>query len=239
MKILAIDCTTHYSNIAVISGSQALFEQSSLERGSHSINLMRDIDSALARCGLKICDIDLIGITTGPGSFTGIRIGLSTVNSISFALRIPVAGIDTLSALARNCAFHEGFVFTAMDARKKEIYGALFRVEKGIFKEIIPPFVTTPSAAEKLIRSGCGGAEVVCVGDAFIKYNDIFREIDNFKIPSGDIHKVSAAKMGFFVLEKYKNNFSLSPVQPFYIRKSEAEMKNSPLSCESLRLTTS
>ncbi|MBM4387867.1 MAG: tRNA (adenosine(37)-N6)-threonylcarbamoyltransferase complex dimerization subunit type 1 TsaB [Deltaproteobacteria bacterium] len=225
LKILSIDCTTLYSNIAVISGKQVLFEQSSLEKASHSVNLLADIDSALSRCGLKIHDIGLMGVTTGPGSFTGIRIGLSTVNSISFTLKIPVAGIDALSALARNCAFHEGFVFAGMDARKKEIYGALYRIKKGIFEEIIPPFVATPAVAAKIVRSGCCGSDAICSGDAFIKYEGIFAGTDGFITPPAYTHRVSASKVGFLVLERYENNRAASPVQPFYIRKSEAESR--------------
>lgn len=126
MKALAIDTSTDALVLAAVSGSARV--SLVLRKGlQHSPSLMPLVESLLAELGMGAGDLELIGCSVGPGSFTGIRIGLATAKGISFARSTPLVGVTTLDALARPFAFHEGDLFAVLDARKGNLYAAGYR----------------------------------------------------------------------------------------------------------------
>ena len=125
MNILAIDTAGRTAAVAVVQDDTLLYESFCNTGFTHSETLLPMIDTALKTCGLTTGDLDLYGVTAGPGSFTGLRIGLAAVKGLAFTKNTPCAGVSTLAALACGLT-GEGTVLAALDARRGQIYGAAF-----------------------------------------------------------------------------------------------------------------
>ncbi|MBI1811510.1 MAG: tRNA (adenosine(37)-N6)-threonylcarbamoyltransferase complex dimerization subunit type 1 TsaB, partial [Nitrospirae bacterium] len=137
MKILAIDTSTMLGGIAILDESLLIAESRLNVRSTHSERLMTEIERCLKQSGIKISDIDVFAVATGPGSFTGLRIGVSTVKGFSYATGKQIVSVPTLEALAWNFPYSKYPVCTMLDARKKEVYAALFKWEGENFTRLI------------------------------------------------------------------------------------------------------
>lgn len=134
MKILALDTTAKTASAALVEVKKdvpELIAEYSMKTSGHSTTLLPMIESILKNTGNTAADIDLYAVSTGPGSFTGIRIGVSAAKGLAFAVDKPAVGVSTLAAMARNVAFTDGLVVCAMDARRSQIYNALFEAKGG------------------------------------------------------------------------------------------------------------
>ena len=136
MNILIFDTATAME-IAAVSTDKAVSDQTKKIDTSHSITFFESIDLALKEINIELKDINLIGVGIGPGSFTGLRIGLSTTKGFSFATGKPIVAVSTLEALAWNLPYCPYPVCTLLDARKKEVYAALFRWEEQNFTRLM------------------------------------------------------------------------------------------------------
>jgi tRNA threonylcarbamoyladenosine biosynthesis protein TsaB len=138
MKLFAIETSTMLGGIAVIDDSAGLIAEARLNvKSTHSERLMTEIDHIMKHSGVKLSDIDAFAISIGPGSFTGLRIGLSTVKGFAFATGRPIVAVPTLEALAWNFPYCRYPVCTMFDARKKEVYAALFYWEGNGFVRLL------------------------------------------------------------------------------------------------------
>ncbi len=131
MKILAVDSSAKTASVAVISDNSLLSECFVNAGLTHSRTLMPMVDNALTQADLNIDDIDAFCVNAGPGSFTGIRIGVAAVKGLALSGNKPCAGISTLEAAAYNFIDENCFVCVSMDARCNQVYTALFRCENG------------------------------------------------------------------------------------------------------------
>lgn len=135
MKVLAIETSTILGGIAVIDNVSGLFSEVRLNvKSTHSERLMTEIDHILKQSGIEITDIDVFAIAIGPGSFTGLRIGLSTIKGFSFATGKPIVAVPTLEALAWNLPYCPYPVCTMLDARKKRSMQRYFNGRKKILQ---------------------------------------------------------------------------------------------------------
>ena len=125
MNILAVDTAGKSAAVAILRDDTLLYETQCNNGMTHSETLLPMIDTALRACGLTMEDIDLLGVTSGPGSFTGLRIGLSVVKGLALPRQIPCAGVSTMAALAYGLA-SEGTVIGAQDARRGQVYWGAF-----------------------------------------------------------------------------------------------------------------
>ena len=125
MNILAVDTAGKSAAVAILRDDTMLYETQCNNGMTHSETLLPMIDTALRACGLTMEDIDLLGVTSGPGSFTGLRIGLSVVKGLALPRQIPCAGVSTMAALAYGLA-GEGTVIGAQDARRGQVYWGAF-----------------------------------------------------------------------------------------------------------------
>ena len=162
MKILMIDTSGPSCGAAIVKDGKLVYE-AGLEIGmTHSQRLMPMVDAALSMAGMTAADIDLFGAVVGPGSFTGVRIGVSTVKALAHAAGKPCIGIDALEALALNAAEFDGVICPILDARAQQVYGAIF--EAGM-----PPKRQCEDVAEKLTafldRVEATGKRALFVGD--------------------------------------------------------------------------
>lgn len=129
MKILALESSATAASVALCQ-EEALIAQTFLHTGlTHSQTLLPMVQRLLQDCGLKPRDLDLIAVAAGPGSFTGLRIGVAAAKGLAWAAELPCAGCSTLEAMAWNAAGFSGQVCAAMDARRHQIYNARFQVD--------------------------------------------------------------------------------------------------------------
>ena len=127
MKILMIDTSGPACGVAVIKDGQIVYEAQLVSGRTHSQRVMPMVDTALSMSEIPLSDIDLFGAVVGPGSFTGVRIGVSTVKSLAHAAGKPCIGVDALHALAANVSDFGGVICPILDARAQQVYGAMFR----------------------------------------------------------------------------------------------------------------
>ena len=127
MKILGIDTSTPIGSVALINGEHLVAEHTLNIVQAHSSRLMPAIDTVLKWGDITAAELDGCAVGTGPGSFTGIRIGIATIKSLCYALDKPIVGVSTLEAIAYNLRWNEGLICPILDARRNEVYGAIFR----------------------------------------------------------------------------------------------------------------
>lgn len=138
MKILALETSAKAVSAAVTEDGRVLASGYQDTGLTHSRTLMPIVEGILKNTGMSIQDMDAIAVAAGPGSFTGIRIGVSAAKGLAFAADKPVIGVSTLAAMARNAAFAGGLIICTMDARRNQIYNALFEAKNGALTRLIP-----------------------------------------------------------------------------------------------------
>lgn len=138
MKVLALETAAKAVSAAITEDGKVLaagYQDTGL---THSATLMPVVEGLFRNTGLAPADMDVIAVSAGPGSFTGVRIGVSAAKGMAFALEKPAAAVSTLAALARNIAFADGLVVCAMDARRQQVYNALFEAREGQLARLTP-----------------------------------------------------------------------------------------------------
>lgn len=172
MKILALE-TSAVAASAAVCEDEALIAQSFQRTGlTHSATLMPMVESMLKNAGLTLAEIDVIAVAAGPGSFTGLRIGVSAAKGLAWSTNKPCAGVSTLEAMAWQLSGMEGVVCAAMDARRQQVYNALFELQDG------KPIRLTPDRAISLDELQSELANIaknqILVGDgAVLCYNTL------------------------------------------------------------------
>jgi tRNA threonylcarbamoyladenosine biosynthesis protein TsaB len=230
MKILAIETSTMLGGVALMDDSSGLIAEVRLNvKSTHSERLMTEIDHLLRQAGLKISDIDVFAVAIGPGSFTGLRIGLSTVKGFSYATGKPIVSVPTLEALAWNFPYCIYPVCTMLDARKKEVYTALFKWDKEGFLRLIDEMsIKVDRLLEQMMPYIHG--KVVFTGEGAHLYRDTIIEVMGEKAIFAPPEKMipSPANVASIGIRKATKEEFSEPVSliPFYIRRSEAEIKN-------------
>ena len=131
MKILALDSTAVAASVALCEDGKLLGEYTIQNGNTHSETLLPMVESLLDHFGMTVQDVDLFAVSAGPGSFTGVRIGVATVKGLAFAGGKPCIGVSTLEALAYNLVDFDGLICPVMNARRKQVYTALFRSKNG------------------------------------------------------------------------------------------------------------
>ena len=138
MIILAIETSAKSVSAAVVENGVPLASAYQNMGLTHSRTLMPLVDGMLSAAGLRVQDMDLLAAANGPGSFTGLRIGVSALKGLAWALEKPCCGVSTLAAMARNLAHMEGLIICAMDARRNQVYNALFLAHDGVLTRQCP-----------------------------------------------------------------------------------------------------
>ena len=127
MKLLAIDTSGPVCGVAVMKDGAIVYEASAINRMTHSVNLLPMIDAACQSAGLTVAELDRIAVVSGPGSFTGVRIGVSTVKGLAHAHNTPCVAVDALETMAAGAGEFAGVICPIQDARAGQVYGAAFR----------------------------------------------------------------------------------------------------------------
>ncbi len=224
MKILAVDTASKSCSAAVVNQDRVLAESVLSTGETHSKTLMGLIGGVLQSSGVILEDVDAYAVTRGPGSFTGLRIGISIVKGLAAAGDKPVAGISTLDALAFQSSLLNCLICPMLDAKRKEVYFAKYRFDKtgGMEKEI-EDSVMPPEEVISGINEPC-----FFVGDGSVVYHDLISEkLGNLAVFAPLFaNTVRASAVGYLGEEKIKNNdvYTAKSLEPFYLRKSDAEI---------------
>lgn len=232
MYILAIDSATPVAGLALLNDQKVIREEFINFKKTHSETLMPGVDRVLHDCEIKVSDLDAIAVTVGPGSFTGLRIGLAAAKGLSMACGKPLLGISTLDVLAHNIVFSNNLVCPLLDARKQEVYTAFFAAEGDVPMRLTQDMACSPqdmAERAKDMASATGKKYITLLGDGFYPYEEYFREYfkENLLVAPGPLMLPRASALGSLAWHRAKNNdfddaFSLRPV---YVRLSEAEYK--------------
>lgn len=220
MKILAIDTSNSSGSIALQIDNELVFSSYFSIKITHSETLMPEIARALALTKTAIKDLDAIAIAIGPGSFTGLRIGLATAKGICFANNIPLIPISSLKVQAMSFYNCNRNILVIQDAKMKEVYASLYTSE---LEELIPPTCLKPDAIGQFTNSDA----LVC-GTGVAKYGELLAQYTNLKINMLEIKNSPKAEFIFSILKIEDINASfnfeeVSRIEPYYIRKSQAE----------------
>ena len=222
--ILAIENTGMCGSVALVCSSHCIGEHSLQTRLTHSKRLLSSVTYLMEEAQLDWVQIDAIAVSLGPGSFTGLRIGLSTVKGLSFAGSIPLIGISTLEAMASQFSYAARQICPLIDARKKEVYAALFRPEMdGSLHRLSEDMVISPEDLAAKISE-----PTLLVGDGAGLYGDMFREAlgQNAIFPPPHLSFPRAVHIGYLALPLWEQKNFLDPASatPIYIRPSDAEI---------------
>lgn len=193
--------------------------------GQHAAWLLPAIKAHLERAGLDISQIDLFAVTTGPGSFTGLRIGISTVKGLAWPLGKKTVGVSTLAALAMNIPYSARIVCPVLDARKNEIYTALYDTAGGHPRAVMNDAAMPIDAlCEEISRRGLADS-VVFLGSGLEVYSKRIEErLPTAHLATG-LSMIRAVVVGALGYERAGDAVEPSMLSPVYLRKSEAEIK--------------
>jgi tRNA threonylcarbamoyladenosine biosynthesis protein TsaB len=225
MKILAVDTSTSLGSIALVDGPHVRAELSLNVSTTHNQRLLPGIHRLLTDVGWSLQDLDGLAIGLGPGSFTGLRIGMSVMKGLAFASGKPLAGVPTLDALAASVSLAAWGICPVLDARKGEVYAALYRGRGSLDLERITPYlVVKPQRLVELINE-----KTVLLGDGIIRYGDyLAAELgDRMVRAPAHLNVIHGTAIAWLAMARLQRGLreDLSVCVPLYVRPSEAEIK--------------
>jgi tRNA threonylcarbamoyladenosine biosynthesis protein TsaB len=228
MDILAIDTSGVTASVAVLRDETVLAEIFLNLGRNHSEILLPSIDHLLMVAGLELRAIDVFACTIGPGSFTGIRIGVSTVKGLALAVDRPVVALSALEILAVSATGLQQKICPMIDARREQVYAGLFS-DNGSYSltNIIPERLVGADDFLKLIAG-----DTLFIGSGALKYEDVIRRRlgGRGSFVASHLHQVHAAAVGALAWRKVQAGEMTDAVKvmPLYLRRSEAEEKIDP-----------
>lgn len=224
MRILGIDTSTKYAGVAIVEDGVVLAQSVLQFMASHSEKLLPEIAHMLETMKIPLETIDYFAVTVGPGSFTGLRVSLSTIKGLSFATDRKVIPLSTLEVIARGLAFVNYPICPILDARKKEVYAALFKWNNDELIRIKEDSVLNIENLKEWLNE-----KTIFVGDGLNIYREKLAQIFGDKaLFAKNTHNIpSPAIVAMMGEEKAKEGkfISARDLQPIYLRKSEAEIK--------------
>ena len=225
MKILAIDTSSKICSVSILENEKVIIEKHNDDEKTHSQKLMPIIDETFKQANLTLDDIDLLACCQGPGSFTGIRIGISTVKAFADVKNIPVIGVTSLEALCYNIK-NNGLIASIIDAKHDNVYFGLYKFENTSLSAMETPLSCTITSAIEILKK-YSNEEITLVGDGTIVYHNLLKkELSNIHFAQENENLQTSISVGLSALSKY-NNSNYSPtfsVSPIYLKKSEAEI---------------
>lgn len=222
--MLAVDTSTMMATCAVLDDERLLGEYSLNQEMTHSENLVPMIKEVLDNLNLRVPDIDLYGVAIGPGSFTGLRIGIATLKSLAHVYDKPIIGISTLEGLAFNCTYN-GIIVPMIDARRNRVYTGIYRKEKGGLINILEPTIMEIEELLELLNKDYDNMMVN--GNGVLLYRDIIlsRLSEKVELAPIGLNGCRAASIGELSLLKVdkENKDNYYNLVPDYLRESQAQ----------------
>jgi tRNA threonylcarbamoyladenosine biosynthesis protein TsaB len=218
VRVLGLDTATAIASVGLASDSALIIERHRPVGSSHARCILPLIDEVLRAAELRLGALDLLAVSIGPGSFTGLRIGLATIKGLALGCGLPVVGVPTLQAYAAALGPRPGTVWPVLDARKGEVYAAGYRWSGEHLEELAPPAAMAPASLAALLTSPC-----TLVGDGVDAYGEVWPSDEGF-----DRRTLAACPPNGAVVARLGAVLSpLAPgdLEPRYCRPSEAEVR--------------
>jgi len=222
LKLLALSTAEQGSSLAIIDGDRLVCDEYWDARQTHSTRLLTMVEQMIEkRSGMALADIDAFIAAKGPGSFTGLRIGISVIKGLAYATQKPAMGASSLDGIAFRFLYANMPVCVMMDAKRNEVYSALYSFENGRLVSKSKEMVGDP---EKIMANI--DEPTVFVGSGSKAYQSLIgKKMDHPFIASSFQDSVSAvALVQSLGLDGKILNFSNHPLEPVYLRKSDAEL---------------
>ena len=224
MLILAFETSAKAASVALHDGQKLLAESYQNTGMTHSQTLMVMAEDALKQCGKCAQDVTAVAVAEGPGSFTGVRIGVAAAKGFAWGREIPCYGISTLEAMAETLGIFQGYVCPVMDARRAQVYNALFYVNRGVISRVTPDRAIALNDLSEELKNLT--EPVFLVGDGSnLCYNTLSKEVSNLVLPTE--HRMHQRAVGVALLAVKQAAQGIAPggadLTPNYLRLSQAE----------------
>ena len=224
MLILAFETSAKAASVAVMDESKLLGEAYQNTGLTHSQTLMVMAEDTLKQCGKTAADVTAVAVAEGPGSFTGVRIGVAAAKGFAWGKEIPCYGISTLEAMAESLGVYSGYICACMDARRSQVYNAIFYADGGVLERVSEDRAISLAdlAAELEHLDG----PIFLVGDGSnLTYNTLKDRINELVLPPE--HRMHQRAVGVAILARKQANAGETPsggaLTPNYLRLSQAE----------------
>lgn len=225
MKVLALETSGNNCSVALLDEDKVIADFNCNTGTTHSQNLMPMVDQVLKFTEIELNDVDLLASSIGPGSFTGLRIGIATVKGMALSLNKKVVGVPSLLGLAYNVPSFCGIICSVLDARNDNVYAALYKREN---EKIVMIGDYISDNIEVLIAElKKHNEKIFFVGDGAVSYKDRFVEefADKAKFLPYYLNFQTAVSVAKAAIDKAKNNEfnDYNTIMPLYLKKSQAE----------------
>ncbi len=222
LLILSLETSTGCGSIALTKGTELLAEATVQPVRTHSRRLLGTVSWLMQAAGVDWPEVDGIAVSLGPGSFTGLRIGLAAAKGLAMAADIPLIGVETLDALALSCTGAMERICPVLDARKQEVYAALYQVESNTY----PVRLSDDQALGPELLAESIDRPTVMAGPGVSVYGEVFEKNSLIRLLPVALTRPRALYVGLLAERLLKTGRLLDPatVRPKYVRASEAEI---------------
>lgn len=225
MNILALDTSGVAGSVAYMKDGKLMGEYYICHKLTHSETIMPMLEHMKALIQIDLEEVDAVAVTNGPGSFTGLRIGVTTAKALGLALNIPVIGVPTLDAMAYNMTHTDYLICPIMDARRGQVYTSLYKWEQGELRRLVPHTACDMEAyLEELAQRE---EAVIFLGDGVAvheeKIKSRLKEAALFAPSFLSLQRASTVAEVATVLYERGEAVSAAELVPIYLRKSQAE----------------
>ena len=221
MLLLAFETSAKAGSVALFDGQKLLGEQYLNSGMTHSQTLLSMAESVLSLCGKTAQEVNAVAVANGPGSFTGVRIGVAAAKGFAWGGEIPIYGVSTLEAMALGLGVFDGYVCPVMDARRAQVYNALFYVNQGVMTRVTEDRAIALSDLENELKTL--EKPIFLVGDGSnLCYNTLIEAIPNLVLPPESKLHQRAVGVGLAALQQNAPD-APEALAPNYLRLSQAE----------------
>ncbi len=225
MRILSIECSASPASCAVIDDGKILASSYINVKLTHSQTLMQMILDTLKNSNISLDTIKEFAVAVGPGSFTGLRIGISAIKGLAAPRSLPCVGVSTLAAMAENFSEFDCILCAVMDARCNQFYNAIFDIENGKITRLCEDrALLADELAAEIKRISAKKRVIICGDGADLFYNNV-SDIENVKVAPENIKYQNAVGVGLYVFKNTDTVHTVSPenLLPGYLRLPQAE----------------
>lgn len=222
MLVLSVDSSSKCATVALVNEDMILAEYTLNNKREHSVLLMGMIDKILKDSNITINDVDGFVVSKGPGSFTGLRIGMATIKGLSFGSDKPYVSVSTLEGLASSLKYFDGIVCPIMDAVRENVFTAIYKCKNGELEPIIDcTSMDLPDLKEKLNELN---EKIIFTGDGALKHKDyLINNVNNASFAPIHINTVRASQIGEIGLNLLKKGiYDDENSSPLYLKQPQA-----------------
>lgn len=225
LKILAVECSAGPASVAIVEDGKILGSSFINVKLTHSQTLMPMIENLLASCLLTVNDIEGYAVAAGPGSFTGIRIGISAVKGLSIAKKLPCVPVSTLEAMAEPFKNTEALVCAVMDARCNQVYNALFKIKNGEITRLCDDRALMCEELKKELIEKYSEENIIVCGDGSDLFYPYVKDLSNSQMACPQNKFQNACGVGLIAEKEFLkgNTVSSNQLLPVYLRLPQAE----------------